>query len=232
MVPLNDIQEATHRLVRTVDDMSDEDFAAASLLPDWSRAHVVAHLTLNAEGLAGALTGITRGRSVPMYASPEERDDDIAELATAPPRILRTRLLGATSEFAAAMEAVPADAWGTHIERTPGGPTFVAGAVPGMREREVEIHHADLALAYSPSDWPPAFTERLLEAMSNRDRPQPFSVYATDLDRTWRCGTGGDGGDGMTVSGTSADLGWWLTGRGDGEGLTSDNGTLPGIEEW
>jgi maleylpyruvate isomerase len=191
---------------------------------------VVAHLTLNAEGLAGALTGVTRGRSVPMYASPEERDDDIAELATAAPAVLRTRLLGATTEFAAAMEAVPADGWGATVERTPGGPTFVAGAVPGMREREVEIHHADLGLAYSRPDWPAAFCERLLEAMSKRDRRQPFAVHATDLDRTWHCGKDG-GTDGVNVSGSSADLGWWLTGRGEGDGLTSDNGTLPGIEE-
>jgi len=231
MVPLDDIQEATHRLVRTVDDMSDEEFAVPSLLPDWSRAHVVAHLTLNAEGLAGALTGLARGRSVPMYASPEDRDDDIAELATASPTILRTRLLGATSEFAAAMEDMPSDAWGSHIERTPGGPAFVAGAVPGMREREVEIHHADLALSYSRSEWPPAFRERLLEGMSKVDRQQPFSAHATDLDRTWHYGHQGDDGV-VTVRGASADLGWWLTGRGDGDGLTSDNGTLPGIEEW
>ncbi len=38
--------------------------------------------------------------------------------------------------------------------------------------------------------------------------------------------------DGATVSGAAADLGWWLTGRGDGEGLTSDDGVLPRIEEW
>jgi len=229
MVPLEKVQQATHRLVRTVDHMPDEQYAAPSLLPGWSRAHVVAHLALNAEGLAGALAGAARGREVPMYASPEARDADIAELATASPSMLRTRLLGATSEFAGSMSGMPDDAWGTTIHRTPGVRAFVAGAVPGMREREVEIHHADLGLAYSRRDWPAEFAERLLGSVCKGDSDRRFSVHATDLDRTWRCGTGADG---PTVSGTGADLGWWLTGRGDGDGLTSDDGALPRIEEW
>jgi maleylpyruvate isomerase len=235
MVPLAAVQDATHRLLRTIDAMTDAEFAASSLLPGWSRAHVVAHLTLNAEGLAGALAGVVRGRRVPMYLAPEERDGDIEELALAAPTTLRTRLLGATTEFATALGAVPDDAWGTRIERTPGGPTFAAGAVPGMREREVEIHHADLGLGYTRSAWPPAFRVRLLESLSRRERPVPFRVHAADLDRTWQCGgadADGAGGVTVTVSGAADDLGWWLTGRGDADGLTSDNGTLPRIEEW
>jgi maleylpyruvate isomerase len=229
MVPLNDLQEAAHRLVRTVDHLPDEEYAAPSLLPGWSRAHVVAHLALNAEGLAGALTGVVRGRPIPMYASSAERDDDIAELALARPSTLRTRLLGATTEFAAAMAAVPEESWDVEIERSPGEWRFAAGAVPGMRERELEIHHADLGVAYTRTAWQRPFRARLLLAMSKRDRPRPFSVYAVDLDQTWHCG---DGEGGPTVSGDGAELGWWLSGRGDGQGLTSDDGVLPGIEEW
>jgi maleylpyruvate isomerase len=235
MVPLEEIQDATHRLIRTVDDMADEEYAAPSLLPDWSRGHVVAHLTLNAEGLAAALRGVARERPTPMYPSPERRDSDIADLAPADPATQRTRLLGATTEFAEAVAAVPEDGWGTEIERTPGGPTFKAGAVPGMRDREVEIHHADLGLAYTRADWPTSFSARLLEAMAKRERARPFVVRATDLDRQWRCGPDGtENGtvDGPTVSGAAADLGWWLAGRGDGDGLTRDDGALPGIEAW
>ena len=83
---LDGLVEATQRLVRTVDSLSDDDLAAPSVLPGWSRAHVVAHLTLNAEGLAGVLAGVVEGEDVPMYRSQEDRDADIEELAAGAPR--------------------------------------------------------------------------------------------------------------------------------------------------
>lgn len=223
------LRDATARLVRTVDGFSDEEFAAPSLLPGWTRAHVVAHLTLNAEGLEGALTGVVQAEPVPMYASQEARDADIEQLSGAEPATLRARLLGAATELDDAIAAVPDDAWDTVIERTPGSRrTFRAGAVPAMRLREVEIHHADLGAGYSHRDWPAAFPVLVLEAMAKRGpASRPFTAAPIDLDVTFTYGEGGP-----TVTGTAADLAWWVTGRGAGEGLTSDDGELPRIEEW
>jgi maleylpyruvate isomerase len=224
---LEELAAATRRLVRTVDGMAEQEFAEPSLLPEWTRGHVVAHLALNAEGMTGALRGLTEGRSVPMYASSEARDSDIAGLASAAPEAIRSRLLGATTDFVSAVSAVPDEAWTVDVDRTPGGRTFKAGSIPDMRHREVEIHHADLGLDYSHSDWPQQFAVRLIEAMAKRERPAPFSVHAADLGRTWHLGDGGP-----TVTGTAAELGWWLTGRGDGAALSSDDGALPRIEAW
>ena len=57
-------------------------------------------------------------------------------------------------------------------------------------------------------------------------------MHATDLDRTWQAGPDGQPAAGTpVVHGTVAELAWWLTGR-EGRGLTSDDGVLPGIEEW
>jgi maleylpyruvate isomerase len=222
------LHESTQRLVRTVDSLPDSAFVEPSGLPDWNRAQVVAHLTLNAEGLAGALTGVVQGEPTPMYRSRDARDEDIDKLAAGEPSELRDRLLGATSGFADAVAAVPEDAWGTPIERVPGGPTFRAGAVPGMRLREVEIHHADLAAGYTRADWSLPFATLLLDSMSKREAwSEPFRARPTDVEGTWTFG-----GDGPLVTGTAADLGWWLTGRGSGEGLTSGSGTLPGIGAW
>jgi len=225
---LEELSGATHRLVRTVDGMAEAEYADPSLLPDWTRGHVVAHLALNAEGLAAALAGLVEGRSVPMYASQEARDADIAELGTAEPEALRSRLLGGVTDFTDAVAAVPDEAWDTDIERTPGRISFKARAVPQMRHREVEIHHADLGLSYTRADWPAAFAVRLIESVAKRDLSQPMTVHAADLDRTWHI----QGQGGPTVTGSAADLAWWLTGRGNGDGLASDDGALPEIESW
>lgn len=223
------LQDADARLVRTVDGLSGSDWEAPSSLPGWTRAHVVAHLALNSEGLAAALGGVVGGEPVAMYASQEARDRDIEELASAEPHELRARLMGGVTEFGDAVTAVPDDAWGTRIERTPGSDRFfVAAAAVSMRLREVEIHHADLDAGYSHRDWQPTFSALVLDAMAKRGAArEPFTADPTDLDGTWKLGEGGP-----TVSGTAADLAWWLTGRGTGEGLTSDDGELPGIEEW
>lgn len=230
--PLEELVAASNRLVRTVDGIDDGAYAAPSLLPGWTRAHVVAHLALNAEGLGGALSGVVNGEPTPMYSSQDARDADIEELATASPAALRSRLLGAVTDLTDAVTALPPEDAPTRVERTPGGPTFAAGAVGTMREREVEVHHVDLDLGYTRHDWPAAFVTRLVGDMTTRRLTVPVRVVATDLDRTWQSGDGGP-----TVTGTGADLAWWLTGRGDGQGLTctessGEGAALPRIEAW
>lgn len=222
------LPKASQRLVRTVDGLPDAAWAEPSGLPGWSRAHVVAHLALNAEGLTGALAGVAAGDATPMYRSSEARDEDIEDLATAAPGHLRDRLLGAITRFDDALGAVPDDAWSTRLERTPGGRAFVAAEVADMRLREVEIHHADLAATYSWSDWGDDFALLLVEALLPRvDGTTGLVVVASNLDRSWTIGDGGP-----TVTGPAAALGWWLTGRGDGAGLTSEGGRPPRIGAW
>lgn len=219
---------ASHRLVRTVDALDDTGLRAPSGLPGWTRAHVVAHLALNAEGLAGALGGLAAGEGVPMYVSDEARDSDIDTLASAGPATLRDRLLGSITRFADAATSVPDDAWPTRVERTPGGRSFAAAAALDMRLREVEIHHADLDSSYSWADWPDAFAVLLLDSVADRrDEGVGLIAVASDLDRSWTIGDGGP-----AVTGPAAALGWWLTGRGDGAGLRSEGGTLPRIGAW
>jgi maleylpyruvate isomerase len=222
------LDSGTHRLVRTVDAMTDDQWRQPSLLPGWSRAHVVAHLTLNAEGLSGALEGVHEGRPVPMYASGEARDNDIAALATSAPSALRDRFLASTTVIGEWVEELAVNLAGTTIERTPGGRHFPASDVGVMRTREVEIHHADLALDYTAADWMPEFVVLLLDSRAGAEHDgEPFVAHATDLDRSWEFGTGGP-----TVSGVGSALAWWTTGRGSGDGLTSDDGRVPRMEPW
>jgi maleylpyruvate isomerase len=226
------LQDATQRLVRTVDGLDDGALAEPSGLPDWTRAHVVAHLALNAEGMAGVLEGRILGEPTTMYASDQARSDDIEELAKARRTELRNRFMAGTTLMADAVERLPDEYWTETFERTPGGRVIRYAAIPGMRLREVEIHHVDLAAGFEPSGWSDAFSAHLIGAMIKRNPSEAsFRVLATDLATTWVVGDD-PGESGTTVSGPAGDLAWWLTGRPPAESLTSSAGDLPPVKAW
>src|SRR3954468_423604 len=57
---------------------SDADVAAPTLLPDWTRGHVLTHLARNADGIGRTLGGALRGEVVPRSPDgPAGRDADI-----------------------------------------------------------------------------------------------------------------------------------------------------------
>ncbi len=223
---LDEIDEATNRLVRAVDGLSDEEYADSSALPGWTRAHVVAHLALNAEALTGVLGALAGAEVAAMYPSREARDTAIEELAAAGPSAVRARMLASGRVFADAARGLPAEAWAGGFRRVTGAwAVLPATDVIGMRHREVEIHHADLAVGYGPRDWPGRFAESAVDAL--RARAPGATLLATDLGRAWHAEPAE-----VTVNGSAADLAWWLSGRGSAEGLTSNSGAVPQIEEW
>ena len=225
------LTEAGQRLVRTVDSLGGDDWEAPSLLPGWSRAHVVAHLALNGEALRDVLVGAATQEQVAMYSSPEARDTDIDELAQAEHAHLRERLLAVLTTFQDATIAVPDDAWAGRFERTPGGPTYPLASVPLMRVREIEIHHADLGTGYTAEQWPLRFAESVVESMVRRLEPEPgFRVAPLDSERTWDVGQ--VDGTSAVVTGPVAEIAWWLTGRPPGDQVACSRGDLPTIGGW
>jgi maleylpyruvate isomerase len=231
------LDDAATRLLRTVDGLHGDDWNAPSLLPEWTRAHVVAHLALNAEALGRVLHGAVADTAddVPrsMYDSDEQRSRDIAELAQAEPSELRERLMGATTLLADAIAAMPGDRWETRAERTPGGRTMRTSSVPAMRLRELEIHHVDLDAGYTRSDWSPAFAEHLIDAMVRRlGRDHGFEIRPLDSERSWVVGAEDAEYPVPVVTGPAYDIGWWLTGRSAPETVSCSHGELPQIESW
>ncbi|MBF4767905.1 maleylpyruvate isomerase family mycothiol-dependent enzyme [Nocardioides agariphilus] len=226
------LAEATQRLVRTVDSLDDDDLDGPSGLPDWSRAHVVAHLALNAEAMTGVLRGRIAGEPTTMYVSDERRAADIEELAVAERAELRERFLAGTTLVPDAVDRLPDEFWTETFERTPGGRRIRFAAIPGMRLREVEIHHVDLDAGFSPTGWSDAFAAHLIDAMVKRaPSHESFRVLATDLATTWVIGDDPDE-TGTAVSGPAGDLAWWLTGRPPADSLTSTTGALPPVKAW
>ncbi|HZC40516.1 MAG TPA: maleylpyruvate isomerase N-terminal domain-containing protein, partial [Streptosporangiaceae bacterium] len=71
------IQHATGRLLDTIAGLTEAQARAPSLLPGWTRAHVLTHIARNADGLANLLRWARTGTQTPMYASAGARDADI-----------------------------------------------------------------------------------------------------------------------------------------------------------
>lgn len=228
---VEELYGATRRLVRSVDRLDNAAWRSPSLLPTWTRAHLVAHLVLNAEGLTAALEGLLTDAAAPMYVSSEARDRDIEELALDDVGPVRDRLIASATGFADALARLTEEHWPAMVERVPGGQRFAAAALPAMRWREVEIHHADLDCGYTRHHWDLAFAEVAVDylAMRQSQHGRSFVAVLTDAGRTLE--VGGVSPRSPQVRGSAADLAWWLSGRGAGEGLTCD-GEVPKLGAW
>jgi maleylpyruvate isomerase len=203
---LHAAREATSRLLATVDGLSADDLAGASLLPGWTRAHVLAHLAGNARSHVRMLSGVQRGEVADQYADGAAgRAQQIADLAADPPAAVAA-VRASADELERCWRRTSEQHWDGLVRPLDGGPE-PASRLAWSRRREVEVHHVDLDAGYRPADWPAAFVERLLAELLRRDDLPPL-----------------DG-----IGGPPADLAAWLSGRSQGEGLT---GALPDLPQW
>jgi maleylpyruvate isomerase len=207
-----------------VDRLTDDELSADSALPDWTRAHVVAHLARNADALVNLLTWARTGVETPMYPSRAVRDAGIAETAALPPAKLRGDYVAACDRLAQAIEGMPADAWPAEVRNGQGAPV-PASTVPWMRAKEVWVHGADLraglTFADLPADFCAALVDDVLGLFAAREQAPDVTVVATDVHRTW-------GSGGVRIEGPATAVAAWLT-RSDASGLS---GNAPPPPAW
>jgi len=218
---LESVRGATERLLTAAAEMDNAAVTKSSRLPGWSRGHVLAHLSRNAD----ALVNVLRGR--PMYPSGDARDADIERDA---PRPLDVQLADLRDSAARFQEeaAVPAD-WSRTVELR-NGVTDSASRVPFRRWVEVELHHVDLGIGYELEDLPEDFTQREINFLTARFRGRPdVPALVVEQKDGRRIPTGGDGDPALVVTGRQGDLLGWLAGRRDGSALTVHGGTLPSL---
>src|SRR5262249_36652575 len=179
LVLLTDVDQATTRLIDAV-WRRDGAPAAPSLLPGWSRGHVLTHLARNADGMINLLQWARTGVETPMYASAESRSADIEAGAGRPAADLAADVRESAAALAPAAASMPDDAWTAQV-RALNGPPFPALGVLERRLSEVEIHHVDVAAGYSPADWPEYFLRealpRVAESFAGRDDVPPCVVW-------------------------------------------------------
>jgi len=225
---LRNLAEATAGLIKNLSQLTDADARGVSLLPGWTRGHVLTHLARNAEGGTRLLGWARTGVPSYEYPSVAARTAAIEEGANRPAAVLVADVAATASAFADAAAAMPPDGWQKLITWTIGGQT-PAEHVARSRLAEVLIHQVDLDLGYGPGSWPAAFVRDLLPDVVDRliERalaPLSAQLNATDTGRSFPVG----GQDPEQISGTEAELLAWLLGRSGGDGLGRDKpGPLP-----
>ncbi|ASW55948.1 maleylpyruvate isomerase family mycothiol-dependent enzyme [Plantactinospora sp. KBS50] len=227
-----EVDRATERLLRTADRLDDAAARGPSLLPGWTRGHVLTHLARQADAQVNLLTSARTGEVIPAYRDEQARATDIAAGADRSPADLAADLRAAAARLVDACAAMPPQAWSAQVIGR-RGPQPAATVLWG-RLREVEVHHVDLAAGYAPIDWPAAFAHRLLhEVTADLDgRPGRPALVLRPCERRHEL-TVGEPEGAPTVSGPAYAIAAWLTGRGDGDGLTvSPDGPLPTPPEW
>ncbi|RJQ81846.1 maleylpyruvate isomerase family mycothiol-dependent enzyme [Pseudonocardiaceae bacterium YIM PH 21723] len=228
---LAEVDRATATLVAAVCRMDDGLLRGPSLLPGWSRGHVISHLARNADALTNLLTWARTGVEHQAYTSRADRDAAIEEGARRTWRVLTEDLAAACERFTQEGRRMPAFAWESVITGPKGG-ALPAYLVPWLRMQEVWIHHVDLAHEVDWSHIPDssllAMLERVIGGYGRKPAVPAFrlTVELADTRRSWRLGTGEEP---VEISGPPAVALAWLTGRGSGEGL---RGALPGLPAW
>jgi len=221
---------ATTRLMASVAAMSEGQLGGPSRLPDWTRGHVLSHLSRQADAMHNLFTWAQTGVETPAYPSPEARAQGIEDGAFRSKDEQIDDLRDTHGRLVEAIAAMPADKWAFDF-----GAQGSAAKLVWRRLREVEVHHVDLDLGYAPADWPEVFTHRLIHELIT-DRPRatgemPAVAFAIDgMPHVPGLGTGPAR---VTVTGSPADVAAWLSGRSAGDGLkTSGDEPLPALSNW
>ncbi len=216
---LHALRSSTADLVKGLVDLqwSDADVAAPSLLPGWTRGHVLTHIARNADGIADTLAGALRGEVVPRYpGGPDGRNADIEAGAARPFAALVSDVRDSADRLDRVFGAVAdAGGWALPTEHEDPAETWV-----WRRWREVEIHRVDLASDYTPDRWrtlfvATAFEEAAPSLESRIDGAVHVEVAAEGsvspdlVGRSWTVGSG----EPVLVRGPDWAVLAWLSGR-------------------
>jgi maleylpyruvate isomerase len=224
-------RRGTAYFARRLMQLDDADLDAPSLLPGWSRRHVVAHVGYNARAVARLVEWARTGVENRMYSSDTQRWDEIVLGATLPTRALRHLVDHAAVHLDVEWRDLADEQWDAEVV-TAQGRTVPARETAWMRAKEVWVHAVDLDDGGSFLDFPPEMIDGIiadvLRAWTRRSEPGAVVLRATDREDS----PGSYGENGPEVEGAAADLARWLAGRGARRLRVVGGGELPAIARW
>jgi maleylpyruvate isomerase len=213
------LSTATQRLLGDTITVADEAWRGPSRLPGWSRGHVATHLARQAEGLTRLAAWARTGERQEMYPSMERRNADIEAGAARAGIDLQIDLDSSAGRLTEAFDALDdSGRWDAVVELR-GGQEAPARLLPLSRLTEVVLHHVDLDIGFGVDDIDQTTADWLLEWCAFRLGPRtdfPALLVVSASGYRARVGTEGPARE---VSGQSARLLGWLTGRTGADGV-------------
>jgi maleylpyruvate isomerase len=222
---LGGIRKLDDEWARVVGGLGEPELRAPSALPGWSRAHVLAHVARNADGLRNLLIWANTGVETPMYPSAEARERDIEAGARQAAADVLADFVASAGRFEQYAAAMPDEAWAREARNRQGAP--VTGTVVArMRLSELAIHLADLDRGYDLDRvlglLGPLAEDVVQHAVTTRSAHLPaLRLVAGEFE--WTMGAA----PGAMVTGSCGELLAWLSGRSDGSALDGDVPRLP-----
>ncbi|MEV7596982.1 maleylpyruvate isomerase family mycothiol-dependent enzyme [Kitasatospora sp. NPDC089797] len=228
------VRASAARLGADAGALTDRRAGEPSLLPGWSRGHVLTHLARSADAYRWTLALARTGSAPGPRADAAELDRRLREGAG--------RGAGAlAADLRDSLDGLLRDA----AELPVGRRAVLVPALAGWRHpawyllwrawRELEVHHVDLNSGRAPADWPEAFVRQALTETTATlgARGVPLArVEAADLGQDWPVG-----GSGPVLRGPGHALLAWFAGRGpaagalclDGVPVAAEQSALPAL---
>ncbi|HXF01568.1 MAG TPA: maleylpyruvate isomerase family mycothiol-dependent enzyme [Arthrobacter sp.] len=218
---------------RKLKELSDDELDAPSLLPGWTRAHVIAHVGYNARAIARLIEWANTGVETPMYSSRQARNEEIDHGARLSPIELRDLYEQSANHLDVAWRDTPQEAWENEV-KSAQGLTVPASETVWWRTREVWIHAVDLDNGASFGDMPADVLERLLrditEAWHHRGDDQDLRLEVLDSGGVTHLGDAA-AADPVIVTGSLPDITAWAAGR-PARGIASNRPDTPQAPRW
>ncbi|XRQ08783.1 maleylpyruvate isomerase family mycothiol-dependent enzyme [Actinomadura welshii] len=182
-------QDGTKLFLDTAAGLTEPEYDAPSLLPGWTRRHLVAHVAANAEALGNLVHWAATGEKTPMYASPEERAAGIERGARMGAAELTDWATRSAAVLQTSMDELTEGRWRTEVV-TAQGRTVPATEVAWLRAREVLVHAVDLDRGVTFADLPAGFLQALVADITAKRQMDPAALPDGPLPETaaWLAG--------------------------------------------
>lgn len=228
------LREGSGLLIQHVGKIGEEQVRQPVALPGWTVAHLLTHLARNADALGNLTHWAATGVETAMYpGGPEQRLGDIEAGAARPADVIVRDVSDSADRLARRLAGLPDAAW-SRVVRTAQGRLIPASLIPWLRVREVWIHTIDLGTGADfvslPADLAAELLRDVTDTLAHRDGFP--SLILRPESAAFSLAVQGDGQPAVEVAGPTATLLGWLTGRGDGTGLSYAADRLPALPAW